>query len=50
MSIYFLFIATLGNVFTRYPLEKCICHSVKDQKTVVLLHLCFGAFVCVLVQ
>lgn len=50
MSIYFLFITTLGNVFTTYALEKCIYHYINKQKTVVLLHLCFGAFMCVLVQ
>lgn len=48
-SIYFLVITPLGNVFTRYALKKCICHFLKEQKTVVLLHLCFDTFVCVLI-
>lgn len=49
MSIYFLVINTLGNDFTRYALKKCICHFVKEEKRVVLLHLYFGTFACVLV-
>lgn len=47
--IYFLVITPLGNVFTRYALKKCICHFLKEQKTVALLHLCFDTLVCVLV-